>query len=51
MMVGKNAIFQDLYTNIMILSHEQYHLSKVTVSSRNSTFNKFNGFLDQYIEI
>ena len=45
-----NAIFQDFYTNLMRLSHDESHLSKGNMSSQKSTFNRFNGLLDRYLE-
>ena len=34
----------------MRLSHEEYHLSKGTMSPEKSNFNKFNVVLDRYLE-
>ena len=45
-----NAIFQYLYKNLMILSHDEYHLSEGTMFPQKSTFNLFNGYLDHYLE-
>ena len=43
----KNNIFQDCYTNLMGLSHDESNLTKGTTSPQNSTFNQFNGLFDQ----
>ena len=45
-----NAIFQECYTNLIRLSHDESHLSKGTMSLQKPNFNGFNGFLDHYLE-
>ena len=44
-----NKIFQDCYTNLMRLSHDEYHISKGTMLLQKSTSNKPNGFLYRYL--
>ena len=46
----KKDIFQDWYTNLMRLYHDESHIANGTMSPKNYTLNWFNEFIDHYIE-